>query len=165
MSQVFKVWISECPSFGVKHYGNPLKSVTTRCFLIWLIRWPLWRYGLVNSGFVRGQPYDYIRTWNVNDIDLTSDWTIEIEVTSRLMISQSVCLGIEHPCGTCDQILLVQCRSYFTTDSQSVSMSWRRAHLGTCDQILILSEFSCVIFVGRPLWREVGMSLVSHCQQ
>jgi hypothetical protein len=28
------------------------------------------------------------------------------EVTLRLMFSQSVCLGIEHPCGTCDQILL-----------------------------------------------------------
>jgi hypothetical protein len=27
MSQVFKVWISECPSFWVKHYGNP--SITT----------------------------------------------------------------------------------------------------------------------------------------
>jgi hypothetical protein len=23
MSQVFKAWISECPSFWVKHYGNP----------------------------------------------------------------------------------------------------------------------------------------------
>jgi hypothetical protein len=31
-------------------------------------------------------------------------------------------------------------------------MSWRRAHLGTYDQILILSEFRCVVFVGRPLW-------------
>jgi hypothetical protein len=78
--------------------------------------------------------------------------------------SQSVCLGIEHPCGTCDQILLpvgmllsaicsvisqcsesrrtrnhtllshlslpqpCQSQSHFTADSQSVSMSWRRAH-------------------------------------
>jgi hypothetical protein len=32
-------------------------------------------------------------------------------------------------------------------------MSWSRAHLGTCDQILILSEFCCVVFVRRPLWR------------
>jgi hypothetical protein len=72
--------------------------------------------------------------------------------------SQSVCLGIEHPCGTCDQALLpvgmllseicglvsigrplwrengsaicsVITRSYFTTESQSVSMSWYRAPL------------------------------------
>jgi hypothetical protein len=28
------------------------------------------------------------------------------EVTLRLTVSQSVCLGIEHPCGTCDHILL-----------------------------------------------------------
>jgi hypothetical protein len=45
---------------------------------------------------------------------------------------------------------------HVTTDGQSVSMSWRRAHLGTCDQILILSEFCCVVFVGCPFWREVG---------
>jgi hypothetical protein len=40
-------------------------------------------------------------------------------------------------------------------DWQSVSMSWRRAHLGTCDQILILSECCCLVSVGRPFWREV----------
>jgi hypothetical protein len=50
-------------------------------------------------------------------------------------------------------------------------MSWRRAHLGTSDQILILSEFRCVVFVGRPLWREVGFvscqslsAIIIHCQ-
>jgi hypothetical protein len=42
---------------------------------------------------------------------------VEVEVTSRLTISQSVCLGIEYPCGTCDQILfpvgmLHECRHY-----------------------------------------------------
>jgi hypothetical protein len=31
---------------------------------------------------------------------------VEVEVTLRLTVSQSVCLGIEQPCGTCDQILL-----------------------------------------------------------
>jgi hypothetical protein len=34
---------------------------------------------------------------------------VEVEVTLQLTVSQSVsqsvCLGIEHPCGTCDQIL------------------------------------------------------------
>jgi hypothetical protein len=39
---------------------------------------------------------------------------------------------------------------HVTSNGQSVSMSWRRAHLGTCDQILILSEFRCVVFVVRP---------------
>jgi D-serine deaminase-like pyridoxal phosphate-dependent protein len=58
-------------------------------------------------------------------------YLFKVEVTLRLPVSQSVCLGIRHPCGTCDQILLVQGRSYFTTDSQSVSMSWYRAPL--CD--------------------------------
>jgi hypothetical protein len=31
---------------------------------------------------------------------------LEVEVTLRLMVSQSVCLCIEHPCETWDQILL-----------------------------------------------------------
>jgi hypothetical protein len=30
---------------------------------------------------------------------------VEVVLTLRLTVSQSVCLGIEHPCGTCDQIL------------------------------------------------------------
>jgi hypothetical protein len=30
---------------------------------------------------------------------------VVVEVTLRLTVNQSVCLGIEHPCGTCDQIL------------------------------------------------------------
>jgi hypothetical protein len=31
---------------------------------------------------------------------------VEVKVTLWLTVSQSVCLGIEHPCGTCNQILL-----------------------------------------------------------
>jgi hypothetical protein len=97
-------------------------------------------------------------------------WDLRPDITfpwSKLLCNwQSVCLGIEHPCGTCDQILLFHGRSYFTTAGQSVSMSWYRAPLwdlrpditfprskllcnwqsvclgieypcGTCDQILL----------------------------
>jgi hypothetical protein len=32
--------------------------------------------------------------------------TLNFKVTLQLTVRQSVCLGIEHPCGTCDQILL-----------------------------------------------------------
>jgi hypothetical protein len=46
--------------------------------------------------------------------------------------------------------------SHDTTDGQSVSMSWRRSQFGTCNQILVLSEFCCLVSVGRPVWREVG---------
>jgi hypothetical protein len=53
---------------------------------------------------------------------------VEVEVTLRLTVSQSVCLGIEHPCGTCDQILF------------SVGM--------------LLSEICGLVSVRRPLWRE-----------
>jgi hypothetical protein len=62
----------------------------------------------------------------------------KLEVTLRLTGSQSVCVGIEHHCGTCEQISLPdgmllseiwEGRSYFTTDGQSVSMSWYRAPL------------------------------------
>jgi hypothetical protein len=60
---------------------------------------------------------------------------------------------------------------HVTTNGRSVIMSWRRAHFGTCDQILILSEFRCVAFVGRPLWWEVGSvscqslsAIIAHCK-
>jgi hypothetical protein len=32
-------------------------------------------------------------------------YRIEVKVTLRLTVSQLICLGIEYPCGTCDQIL------------------------------------------------------------
>jgi hypothetical protein len=38
-----------------------------------------------------------------------------------------------------------------TTDGQSVSTSWCRAHCVTCGKILILSEICCLVSVGRPL--------------
>jgi hypothetical protein len=50
---------------------------------------------------------------------------IKVEVTLRLTVSKSVCLGSEHPCGTCDQILL------------PVGM--------------LLSEICGLVSVGRPL--------------
>jgi hypothetical protein len=71
------------------------------------------------------------RTWSVMEE--------EVEVTLRLTISQSVCLGIEHPCGTCDQILL------------PVGM--------------LLSEICDLVSVGRPLWRVDGSAICSVISQ
>jgi hypothetical protein len=48
--------------------------------------------------------------------------------TDSQSVSQSLCLGIEHPCETCDQILL------------PVGM--------------LLSEICCLVSLGHPLWRE-----------
>jgi hypothetical protein len=66
-------------------------------------------------------------------------YRVEGEVTLRLTnsqsVSQSVSLGIERPCGTCDQILL------------PVGMS--------------LSKICCHISVGRPLWRKNGSAICS----
>jgi hypothetical protein len=54
----------------------------------------------------------------------------EVEVTLRLTVSQSVSLGIEYPCGTCDEILQVEVKvTLLLTVSQSVSMSWYRPSL------------------------------------
>jgi hypothetical protein len=89
-------------------------------------------------------------SWNLGDGFLTSElhllWLsffyllikspsittllVEVEVTLRLKDSQSVCLGIERPCGTCDQIFLP---------------------VG-----VLLSEICGLISVRRPLWREDG---------
>jgi hypothetical protein len=60
---------------------------------------------------------------------------VEVEVTLRLTVGQSVCLGIEHPCGTCDQVLL------------PVGM--------------LLSEIYGLVSVGLPLWREDGSVICS----
>jgi hypothetical protein len=54
-------------------------------------------------------------------------------------VSRSVCLGIEHPCGTCDQILL------------PVGM--------------LLSEICGLSSVARPLWREDGSAIWSVMTQ
>jgi hypothetical protein len=63
----------------------------------------------------------------------------KVEVALRLTVSQpvsqSVCLGIEHPCGTCDQILLAVGR--------------------------LLSEICGLLSAGRPLRRENGSALCS----
>jgi hypothetical protein len=52
---------------------------------------------------------------------------------------QSVCLGIEHPCETCDQILLP---------------------IG-----MLLSEICGLVSVGHPLWREDGSTIYSVITQ
>jgi hypothetical protein len=115
---------------------------------------------------------------------------VEVEVTLRLTVSQSVCLGIEYPCGTWDKILfpvgmiavwnLRSCicgapsltrgrvcwsRSYFTTDSQSVCLGIEYP-CETCDQIffpigMLLSEICGLVSIGRPLWREDGSAICS----
>jgi hypothetical protein len=64
---------------------------------------------------------------------------IEVEVVLRLTISQSVCLGIEHPCWTCDQILLP---------------------LG-----MLLFEICGLVCIGHPLWREDGSAICSVITQ
>jgi hypothetical protein len=63
---------------------------------------------------------------------------IEVEVTLRLTVSQSVCLGIEHPCETCNQIL---------------------------PPVGMLSEICGLVSVGRPLWREDGSAICSVITQ
>jgi hypothetical protein len=63
---------------------------------------------------------------------------IEVEVTLRLMVSQSVSMSrCRAPCGTCNQTVL----------------SVRK----------LLPESCCLVSVGRPLWREVG-SVICHSQ-
>jgi hypothetical protein len=57
-----------------------------------------------------------------------------IEV-SKSTDGQSVCLSIEHPCGTCDQVIL------------PVGM--------------LPSEICGLVSVGRPLWRDDGFAICS----
>jgi hypothetical protein len=69
--------------------------------------------------------------------------TLKLQVTSPSFISQV-------PSSYQKFISLVplfvkgqdRSQSYFRTDGQSLSMSWCRAHSGTCDQIKVLSYFT-----------------------
>jgi hypothetical protein len=54
-------------------------------------------------------------------------------------VSQLVCLGIEHPCGTCDQILFPV---------------W-----------MLMSEICFLVSMGLPLWREGGSAICSVITQ
>jgi hypothetical protein len=93
----------------------------------------------------------------------------KVKVTLRMKVCQSVSLGIEHPCGTCDHILLpvrmllsetCEGQSYFTNEGLSVSMSWYRVPLWdlrpdiiSCPNVAIRNLRSC--FCGAPsLTRE-----------
>jgi hypothetical protein len=54
--------------------------------------------------------------------------------------------------------------SYFTTDSQSASLSWNKAPIwGFRPDFLLMSDNCGFIDVGRPLWREVG-SVIYYVQ-
>jgi hypothetical protein len=64
---------------------------------------------------------------------------VEVEVNLRLTVSQSVYLGIEHPYGICDQILL------------PVGM--------------LLSEICGFVSMGRPLWWEDVSAICSVITQ
>jgi hypothetical protein len=65
--------------------------------------------------------------------------SIDVEVTLRLTVGQSVCLGMEHPCGTCDQILL----SVRMSLRGSWSWSWFATVLvsGSCLELMTRSFF------------------------
>jgi hypothetical protein len=60
----------------------------------------------------------------------------KVEVTLRLTVGQSVCLGIEHPCGTFD------------------------LPIG-----MLLSDICGLVSMGRPLWREDGSPICSVIAQ
>jgi hypothetical protein len=96
---------------------------------------------------------------------------------------QSVCLGIEQPCGTCDQILLPVGmlladiwglvslgRPLWREDGSEIYSAITQWSCGTCDQILLpvgmlLSEICGLVSVGRPLWREDGSAVCSTITQ
>jgi hypothetical protein len=67
------------------------------------------------------------------------NWLTELNSKSKSKLLydwQSVCLGIEYPCGTCDQILFP---------------------VG-----ILLSEICGLVSIGRPLWQEDGPLQCNH---
>jgi hypothetical protein len=55
-----------------------------------------------------------------------------------------------------------QSQSHFTTDSQSVCLSWCRAPSGAHDQIFILNEITVLYIWGALFDERPGLCLVSH---
>jgi hypothetical protein len=83
---------------------------------------------------------------------LFQPFSLELQSFLRPTVSRPVRLGIGPPFQS-------QSQSYFTTDGQSVSMSWCRAQLGTFDQryyTFFFLKVTVLSYLGRPLWREVG---------
>jgi hypothetical protein len=73
-----------------------------------------------------------------------ASWQSKSKSKSKLLydwqsVSQSECLGIEYPCGTCDQMLFP---------------------IG-----MLLSEICGLLSGGRPLWREDGSAICSVITQ
>jgi hypothetical protein len=107
---------------------------------------------------------------------------------------QLVCLGIEHPCGTYNQILLhvrmlqseicgfvSMGRPLWREDGSAICSKWKLLYdlqsvylgiehpCGTCDQILLpvgmlQSEICGFVSMGRPLWREDGSAICSEVE-
>jgi hypothetical protein len=104
------------------------------------------------SGFRHGSlPYMLLSSGNrplspCHLLAAGTNWTLLLACyylsKSKLLydwLTQSAWLGIEHPCGTCDQILL------------PVGM--------------LLSGIRGLVSVGRPLWREDGSAVCSVISQ
>jgi hypothetical protein len=73
------------------------------------VRRPLWREDGSPICSVITQWSESLITRNhtlLSRLRLPPPTWLKVEDTLRLIVSQSVCLGIEYPCGTCDQILL-----------------------------------------------------------
>jgi hypothetical protein len=78
--------------------------------------------------------------------------SVEVEVTLRLTVSQSVSQYVLVSSTLVGLEAEVWSWSHVTTDGKSEGTSWCQAHCGTCNQILILSEFCCLVSVRRPNW-------------
>jgi hypothetical protein len=84
-------------------------------------------------------------------------------LASRLkkLSANSICLFlITHSPQTSQR----QSQNHITTVSQPVWLGVKFT-LGLVTRYYFLSEICCVVFVGRPLWREVGSVPVRLCQQ
>jgi hypothetical protein len=60
---------------------------------------------------------------------------------------------------------LISSESRLLYNWRLLSKAWRRAHSGTCDHVLLLSESCCLVSMGRPVWREDGSTICSAITQ
>jgi hypothetical protein len=77
--------------------------------------------------------------------------TSMIKLIGSFLSQQKLNVSVEGEYDSDSEQHQSQSQSHFTTDGQSVSPSWCRAPSGAHDQIFILYESYCPVYMGRPL--------------
>jgi hypothetical protein len=115
-------------------------------------------YNFTSRNYNHLQHYYFFTLIHANFFTLSAVvFAYSISLSLKLLNSLQLFFTCELPVTlSYRELLCSQSQSHFTTDSQSVCLSWCRAPCGAHDQIFNSVESYSSVHMGRPLWREVG---------